>query len=234
MEIMVGKWLSKILRSGNKDSALSGVGGIQTGYIKCLGCDTLFEKRANKRWCSSKCYSRTKRLKRRKIREPRKCTECGELFTPIRDNNVRCSKRCQSIWQKRYFQEKCEYYRENRKKHRKPILCRNCQKDFIPSNTLKKYCSDKCRILSRSNKGKTKPIKLMWGVPKLREVDERDIKTSAYADEIRAYKESGKKIITLPSLENPSSPDVIIDGDDSEYIEKDSILIQNYLGEKNG
>ena len=74
----------------------------------------------------------------------------------------------------------------------------------------------------------------MWGVPQLREVEERDINTSAYADEIRAYKESGKKIISLPSLDNPSTPDVIIDAEDSEYPEKETIIIKQYLGEKNG
>ena len=74
----------------------------------------------------------------------------------------------------------------------------------------------------------------MWGVPQLREVEERDINTSAYADEIRAYKESGKKIISLPSLENPSTPDVIIDEDDSDYREKESIINKHYIGEKNG
>ena len=74
----------------------------------------------------------------------------------------------------------------------------------------------------------------MWGVPQLREVEEKDIKTSAYADEIRAYKDSGKKIISLPSLDNPSTPDVIIDAEDSEYPEKETIIIKQYLGEKNG
>ena len=74
----------------------------------------------------------------------------------------------------------------------------------------------------------------MWGVPQLREVEERDINTSAYADEIRAYKESGKKIISLPSLDNPSTPDVIIAAEDSEYPEKETIILNQYLGEKNG
>ena len=74
----------------------------------------------------------------------------------------------------------------------------------------------------------------MWGVPQLRDVEESDIRKSAYADEIRAYKESGKKIISLPSLDNPSTPDVNVDGEDNDIPKKESTIIKQYLGEKNG
>ena len=234
MEIMVVKWFAKILWAGYEDSGLSGMDGIQTGIIKCKGCDTLFEKRANKQWCSGVCYQRAKRRRSALKRSPVKCTECGEMFTPLRTNSKRCSKLCQNIWKKRYSAERCSFYRENRRKRRQPILCRNCNAQFFPNHVLKKYCSPKCkRDFTRESKIR-KPIKLMWGVPQLREVEEKDIKTSAYADEIRAYKESGKKIISLPSLDNPSTPDVTIDAEDSEYPEKETIIIKQYLGEKNG
>ena len=234
MEFLVTGWLAKILRQRNKGTSITGMDGNETGIIKCKGCDTLFEKRANKQWCSGVCYQRAKRRRSALKRSPVKCTECGEMFTPIRTNSKRCSKLCQNIWKKRYSDERCSTYRENRRKLRKPILCRNCNAHFFPNNVLKKYCSPKCkRNYTRESKIR-KPIKLMWGVPQLREVEERDINTSAYADEIRAYKESGKKIISLPSLENPSTPDVIIDEDDSDYREKESIIIKHYIGEKNG
>ena len=45
----------------------------------------------------------------------------------------------------------------------------------------------------------------------MREVTEYDIKSSEFSEEIRAYKKSGKKIITFPAI-TPSSHDVHIDG----------------------
>ena len=74
----------------------------------------------------------------------------------------------------------------------------------------------------------------MWGVPQLREIEEKDIRKSAYADEIRAYKESGKKIISLPSLDNPSTPDVNVDGEDNDIPKKELTIIKKFIGEKNG
>jgi len=199
--------------------------GIEIGLIKCKGCNTVFEKRANKRWCSGKCYARAKRLRRAKKRNPKNCTECGQLFTPIRENNVRCSKTCQAIWQKRYIKEKCRISREKRRKNRKPIQCKNCQKEFIPSNIIKKYCSMECRKLFRRDRRIIKPLKLMWGVPSLREIEEKDINNSAFANEIIAYKESGKKIIVLPS-----SPDINIE--DEQIIDEETIIINKFNPEK--
>ena len=65
----------------------------------------------------------------------------------------------------------------------------------------------------------------MWGVPSFREVTENDIKNSAFANEIIAYKESGKKIIVLPS-----SPDINIE--DEQIIDEETIIINKFNPEK--
>ncbi len=55
-----------------------------------------------------------------------------------------------------------------------------------------------------------KEPKLDW-VPSLREVTDHDISTSEFSEQIKAFKKSGKKIITFPPI-TPSTHEVNVEG----------------------
>ena len=91
------------------------------------------------------------------------------------------------------------------------------------------YCSSTCRSEHKFWVGKK--VRIDW-VPQLREVTEKDITGSDFSEEIRAFKESGKKIIVFPVIES-STLDVNIEGEDNDGLQEDLYNFRNFKqGEK--
>ena len=56
----------------------------------------------------------------------------------------------------------------------------------------------------------------------MREVTEADITRSQFSEEIRAFKEAGKKIVSFPEIKSESEQkDFIIEGHDSDTLSED-------------
>jgi len=210
MEKVVKRWIAKVLRV-KPISDDSGAVDAEETRIKCLNCDNTFEKFQNKAYCSQLCYQRHKRFKISQIHKPQElsCIVCGKTFVPTSTRNTICSESCRISNKRNYFEKRWKKYREHRK-GLKPTRskCKHCGIEYEVTRPNRLYCSKECRNISRLSL--PKEPKLDW-VPRLREVTEHDISTSEFSEQIRAYKASGKKIVSLPAI-TPATHEVNVEG----------------------
>ena len=232
MEVMVGKWLSKILRTQTKGDNNAGVDQDKVHLVKCRGCDTEFERKGIQRrvWCSGICYQRVKRNPLAKKFKPIRCDVCGKTFRPTLYNQKRCGHICRLIHKRHYFHKRSETREYVRKSKLNIKRCDYCNIIFEAVPKHKIYCSNECKNISRSRRRRTK-VEIKIQAPMLREVTEKDINSSAYSDEIRRYQKKGKRIIKFPTIEH-QSPDVYIDiiGADNDGLNDD---LNNFNAKRN-
>ena len=210
MEKVVKRWIAKVLRIEPIPNG-SGTLDAKATRIKCLNCDNTFEEYRNKRYCSQLCYQRHKRFKISQIRKPkeRSCVVCAKTFVPTSTRNKICSESCRANNKRNYFVKRWKKYRARRDALKpKRSKCRYCGIDFEVTRPNRLYCSAECR--NRNYLSLPKRPRLDW-VPSLRDVTDHDIATSQFSEQIKAFKESGKKIITFPPI-TPATHDVNIDG----------------------
>ena len=207
MEKVVKRWIAKVLRTKPISDDSGALDAKET--IKCLGCDNQFKPFKNKAYCTQLCYQRHRRLKRKRERKPLICTVCGEEFLPTKTNAKRCSEKCRKIYVQNYFADRYKKYRKRRTtKPPERRKCKHCGIEYEVTRPNRIYCSFECRNQHKFWVQKTTPVK--WA-PSLREVTDKDIQTSKYAEEIKAFKASGKKIITLPTI-TPATHEVNVEG----------------------
>ena len=142
-------------------------------------------------FCGPLCYQRWKRARKPKL-PPVKCLECGEEFVPIRGNHVRCSSHCRYVNQLRY---QVKERRQEKNIERKP--CIHCGQLFTPAKYTVLYCSSSCK-----QSAEYRPPKKKFELTK-RDINESDLNTSAFADEIAAFKAKGGQIQVAPGLPDP-------------------------------
>ena len=209
MEDLVKRWIATILRATSTGNGSARVDEETIGRVKCRGCDSLILPIRNKVYCSGLCYQRHHRLIKRKVHEPVICTVCSKSFIPTKVNSLRCSEVCRTIHTRQYHAHRYEEFRKRRitrEIERKP--CRSCGITFEVTRPNRVYCSVACKREFRYIKARKH---LFDWTPSLREVTDQDIQSSEFSEQIKAYKKSGKKIITFPAI-TPSSHDVHIDG----------------------
>ena len=203
----------------------------QIRLVKCRGCDTHFEQTSNQKraWCSGKCYQRNKR-KRRDFKDIA-CDICGKIFTPNKYNQKRCGHICRLIYKRHYFHNRAETRVYVRKSKLNIKRCEFCKIQFEAVPKHKRYCSNECKNIARSRRRRTS-VEIKIQAPRLREITEKDINSSAYSDEIRRYQMRGKKIIQFPTIEH-ESPDVYIDiiGADNDGLHDD---LNNFHAKRKG
>ena len=133
---------------------------------------------------------------------------------------------------RRFYENRYKRYKEHRKSLAPIIgICDYCKNEFFKKKGNHIYCSHFCRDENRKIRINREKI---FPAPILREIKESDILTSNFPEEIRAYKKSGKKIISFPHQPEPDSLDVFIDdiGTDNEKYSDD---LENFnRGIKNG
>ena len=231
MEKILGKWIAKILRSKSSSAGSGRLANSDSGsVVKCLGCEITFVKHSNKKWCSGSCYQKFRRSRRKRDLGYIKCINCDEYFLPKSIKNTLCSETCKRQNKRDYFIKRWDQHRGKSKSNR-PIRskCKHCGIDYEVTRPNRQYCSSTCRSEHKFWVKKKAPIK--W-VPQLREVSEKDIVSSDFAEEIRAFKESGKRIIVFPSIDS-TTPDVHIEGEDNDGLSADLYNFRNFKqGEK--
>ena len=219
MEKIFGKWIAERIRKTITigDGRL-GTADIQPD-IKCLGCEKSIPEHLNKRWCSQKCYQKNRRERRNKNREYIPCSYCGEYFIPKSTQNKLCSSSCQTSNKKKYFEIRWKKYRD-RRKQLKPLRkkCKHCGISYEVTRPNRLYCSKECRNLNRIRI--IKPLKVFEWSATLREVTDADIARSQFSEEIRAFKQAGKKIVSFPEIKSEQK-DFIIEGHDSDTLSED-------------
>ena len=111
--------------------------------MKCIVCQTEFEKRAEKQvFCSKKCcdsnYRQTKKGITKIGLHKINCLACNKEL--LVDNNVRkyCDRKCKNDY-------KNNLRDTNTMKNREDKLCIICQKSFFPTRLNKVCCSKGCR-----------------------------------------------------------------------------------------
>ena len=231
MEKIFGKWIAEKLRSKSSSAGSGRLANSDSGsVVKCAGCENTFKKHSNKKWCSGSCYQKFRRSRRQRDLGYIKCSNCGEYFLPTTIKNTLCSESCRTENKRKYFVKLWDSKRGQRKKAKtKWSKCKHCGIDYEVTRPNRQYCSYDCRNEHKFWLRKKAPIK--WS-PQLREVTEKDISSSDYAEEIRAFKESGKRIIVFPSIDS-TTPDVHIEGEDNEGLSADLYNFRNFKqGEK--
>lgn len=196
---------------------------------KCLNCGKKFKPWKNKRYCRQLCYQRHKRFEKSLIRKPKKinCLVCDKEFIPSSVRNFLCSDGCRSAHKREYHAMLSEKKRKRREAQiLKKTPCRFCKKIFVVTRPNRVFCSTKCRNNSYYHEFR-KP-QLEW-IPTLREVTDYDIKNSKFSEEIKAFKKSGKKIISFPQLTPIKIDDL---GVETDKFEEDLSYIQNHLKDK--
>ena len=149
-----------------------------------------------KRYCNNICYQRYQRAKSKKVREPIFCHECNKLFTPKRDNHLRCSDHCRKTFQARYLKQNRIRYKSTRER----FPCQFCGQLFVPDHYLVTFCSKPCKRAHES-KAKQRPTAVIK--PTQREITEDDLSTSNHAAAIAEFKAAGGKVKVYPSLPGP-------------------------------
>jgi len=186
-------------------------------------------------FCGPRCYQRWKRSRVPK-RPPVKCLECGEEFVPIRGNHVRCSEHCRYINQLRY---QVKLHNEIKVTERKP--CVHCGQLFTPAKYTVIYCSSSCK-----QSAEYRPPRKKFELTK-RDINECDLKTSEYADEIAEFKAKGGQIQVVPKLPDPKVANINLgvktgkagaEWDAKSLADLDQYedvinLTNNFIGEKN-
>ena len=231
MENIFGKWIAKIIRIKSVAAGSGRLASANAGYIvKCAGCENTFVKHSNKIWCSGSCYQKYRRSRDQKDLGYIKCINCRDYFLPTSTKNTLCSETCKRENKRNYFIKRWDQHRGHRRLAR-PVRskCKHCGIDYEVTRPNRLYCSDTCRSEHKFWVGKKAPIK--WS-PILREVTEKDITGSEFSEELRAFKESGKKIIVFPVIES-STLDVNIEGEDNDGLQEDLYNFRNFKqGEK--
>ena len=230
MENILGKWIAQVIRSKSSSAGSGRLASTDSGIIKCHSCENTFRRHSNKKWCSGSCYQKYRRSLDQRELDYIKCINCDEYFLPTTIKNTLCSETCRSENKRNYFIKRWDSRRVLRKNTR-PVRskCKHCGIDYEVTKPNRLYCSDTCRSEHKFWVKKKAPIK--W-VPILREVTEKDISSSEYSEEIRAFKESGKKIIVFPVIES-STLDVNIEGEDNDGLQEDLYNFRNFKqGEK--
>jgi len=202
----------------------------------CKWCGkTNVAKAQPKMFCGPRCYQRWKRSRVPK-RPPVKCLECGEEFVPIRGNHVRCSSHCRYINQLRY---QVKGRNEIKVIERKP--CVHCGQLFTPAKYTEKYCNYRCKLSAEY-----RPPRKKFELTK-RDINECDLKTSEYADEIAEFKAKGGQIQVVPKLPDPKIANINLgvktgkagaEWDAKSLADLDQYedvinLTNNFIGEKN-
>ena len=104
----------------------------------------------NQKYCGDPCtYKMYKREQTRKLK-PRNCAICSQTFTPMSDINVYCSKDCQKIGSKKFYDQYLQKKREERwekLKHKPEKTCayRHCNRKFKDVHPNKRFCSTICQ-----------------------------------------------------------------------------------------
>ena len=212
MEKILRKWIKNFFR--NKGFGVKRLANKSSNLLKkCYGCDTYFKPFQSKKWCSKFCYEKNRKIKRKRNKKPINCIQCQKEFIPKTVNAKTCSPKCKGDRRRDYFKIKYERQKEIRRSKKKVIKnCEFCKKEFVLNHPNRKFCSKNCRYESRQILVKKLLEKYS---PKLREINDYDISSSQFPNEIKAYKNSGKKIIVFPNQISPPIPDVQIDGEDN-------------------
>lgn len=130
--------------------------------MKCIVCQTDFEKHAEKQvFCSKKCcdlnYRQTKKGVTKVAPHIIRCLACHKEL--LIDNNVRkyCDKKCKND----YKNNLRDTNTMNKREHRQCIVCNN---SFFPTRNNKVYCSKNCRRtqFSRANPELMKRLHYEW------------------------------------------------------------------------
>ena len=154
-----------------------------------------------------------------------------KTFTPKQYNQKRCSHVCRLIFKRDYFHKRAETRVYVRKSKLNIKRCEFCKIQFEAVPKHKRYCSNECKNIARSRRRRTS-VEIKFQAPRLREITEKDINSSAYSEAIREYQKKGKKIIKFPTIEH-ESPDVYIDiiGADNDDLHED---LQNFNSKMKG
>jgi len=239
MEIMawrrIAQWLWKTARNGSKTVVQKSRPGNLINDCKWCGETVVARAERPKMFCGPRCYQRWKRSRVPK-RPPVKCLECGEEFVPIRGNHVRCSEHCRYINQLRY---QVKLHNEIKVTERKP--CVHCGQLFTPAKYTVIYCSSSCK-----QSAEYRPPRKKFELTK-RDINECDLKTSEYADEIAEFKAKGGQIQVVPKLPDPKVANINLgvktgkagaEWDAKSLADLDQYedvinLTNNFIGEKN-
>jgi len=103
----------------------------------------------NQRYCGDPCTY--KMYERRHTRlKPSNCATCNSTFQPKTNINVYCSKECQKVGSKKFYQEYLKKRREERSirlkdKPEKVCAYRHCNRKFKDVHPNKRFCSTICQ-----------------------------------------------------------------------------------------
>ena len=116
-----------------------------------------WEKR--QKYCGSKhCLAKAKRLfDNAAVVESKTCIVCNVNFSPYRNSQTTCSKKCRRIRGREICSTPEFKARKNAARRKIPIEkeCLNCGKSFVKN--INKYCSEECFAESRRMKKRVKP-----------------------------------------------------------------------------
>ena len=107
--------------------------------------------RSDAKYCGNPCTWRIYDNEQRRKLTPRNCSICNTSFQPVSPINVYCSKECQKVNGKKFYDEWLERKREKRlekvmAKPKKVCAYRHCNKEFLDTQLNKRFCSKECRL----------------------------------------------------------------------------------------
>lgn len=212
-------------------------------FCKECGKQCFPKKNCGKHYCDQVCYQRyVRKLRVKKKYADRKCVECGDVFTPVRYNHIRCCRNCRYINQLNYQKKnKKRYHGRYYKPKYENRNCDFCSQKFKAKKITQRYCSQNCYNAARSRP--RKPVAEIKFVESKRDIVEKDLTNSIYAAEIAAFKERGGQISVQESLPNPKHYTAIrkdsneISDDELGTLNldmyEDIVKLNNFIGEKN-
>ena len=224
MEIMDREWMPRWLRraTGNEDDSVAAkADGRRLKVCRSRNCTNTFPHQGNRLYCTSECYRRDRIAKKP---EWVKCTECKKKFKPAKANSKRCSASCRRAYNARYNIEINKHNRKKREENRLPKTCRNCGATWIPKDPRTLFCCSNCKKRHRRlfiNKFVSRAGQQMLDKSYSREVDQQDIRSSEFAEEIEKFKKSGGKVTVLPGEIAAAAPDVYVLGEGEENAEEE-------------
>ena len=122
------------------------------GVINCKRCGNEMEQyRKDQRYCGNPCTWRIYDKEQRRKLTPRICKICSKSFQPVSPINVYCSKECQKVNGKKFYDKWLQGKREKRlekamAKPKKVCAYRHCNNEFIDVQSNKRFCSTQCRL----------------------------------------------------------------------------------------
>lgn len=107
--------------------------------------------RSDAKYCGNPCTWRIYDNEQRRKLTPRKCKICNISFQPVSPINVYCSKECQKVNGKKFYDEWLQRKREKRlekamAKPKKVCAYRHCNNEFLDIQSSKRFCSTDCRL----------------------------------------------------------------------------------------